>query len=112
MPATQTVTLSADIFAETSNAGHTDVFLTLFAADGGSRAASHGLLFKGKGHAARAAAYCDMIGNCRIRPLLEMITLLAVAEMETGANQKCTVGVSFVAAMIENAKTEQPAHRW
>jgi len=41
-----------------------------------------------------------------------MITLLAVAEMETGANQKCTVGVSFVAAMIENAKTEQPADRW
>lgn len=111
MPATQTVILSADIFAETSNAGHTDVFLTLLAADG-SRAASHGLLFKGKGHAARAAAYCDMIGNCRIRPLLEMITLLAVAEMETGVNQKSTVGVSFVAAMIENAKTEQPADRW
>jgi len=110
MPATQTVILSADIFAETSNAGHTDVFLTLFAADG-SRAASHGLLFKGKGHAVRAAAYCDMIG-CRARPLLEMITLLAVAEMETGANQKSTVGVSFVAAMIENAKTEQPADRW
>jgi len=111
MPATQTITLTADIFTETSNAGHTDVFLTLLAADG-SRAASHGLLFKGKGHAARAAAYCDMIGNCRVRPLLEMITLLAVAEMETGANQKSTVGVSFVAAMIENAKTEQPADRW
>ena len=102
MPATGTVTLSADIFTETSNAGHTDVFLTLLAAKG-ERVATHGLLFKGKNHAARAAAYCDMVGSCRVRPLLAMITLLAVAEINHGADQHQAVTVSFIASMIETA---------
>jgi hypothetical protein len=103
MPAAQTIVLSAEIFAETSNAGHTDVFVDLFPADSGLRVTSHGLLFKGKGHAARAATYCNMIGNCRTHQLLAAITLLATAETKTGVNQKTTVGVSFVAAMIEVA---------
>ena len=105
MPAAtaQTVCLSADIFTETSNAGHTDVFITLFDSNY-ERVATHGLLFKGKNHAARAASYCDMIGSRTSgRPLLATITQLAVAEMNHGVWQKSTVGVSFIASMIEVA---------
>lgn len=92
-------------FTETSNAGHTDVFVTLFDANY-ERVTTHGLLFKGKNHAARAASYCDMIGaRTSGRPLLETITLLAVAEMNHGADQHQAVTVSFIASMIELATT-------
>ena len=103
MPTAQTVCLSADIFTETSNAGHTDVFITLFDSNH-ERVATHGLLFKGRNHFARAASYCDEVGaRTSGRPLLATITQLAVAEMNHGADQHQAVTVSFIASMIEVA---------